>query len=97
MVVDKGKQKLQLLFDKKTRELGKVEELANPVAVIEEHVRKLQESNDLLRKQNFMLHEKVDDLEQYGRRQCLRIYGVTPREGETSEDVREKVLHLWPL
>ena len=54
--VDRGKQEIQLLFDKIARELGNVEELANSVAVIQEHVKKLQESNDLLRKQNSMLH-----------------------------------------
>ena len=93
-VVDKDKQEIQLHFDKKARELGKVEELANSVAVIQEHVKKLQESNDLLRKQYSMLHEKVDDLEQYGRRQCPRTYGFPQREGEYSKYVRNKVLQI---
>lgn len=93
-VVDNHKKEIQLYFDDKSRELEKVEDLADSVAVIHEHVRKLQESNDLLKKQNSMLYDKVDDLEQYGRRQCLRIYGVPPKEGETSDDVRKEVLGI---
>ena len=49
-----------------------------------------------LRKQNSIFEGNIDDLEQYGRRQSLRIYGygMPLSDGETSEDVRNIVFPL---
>ena len=37
---------------------------------------------------------KNEELEQYGRRLCLRIEGVPPVENETSDDVLDEVKSL---
>ena len=41
-----------------------------------------------------ILADKLDDLEQYGRRLSVRVYGIPPVEKETGEDVRNKVLKI---
>ena len=93
-IVETSKQEIQTFFDEKSRDFEQGNELANSVKLIQEHVRKLQESNVNLRKQNSILEGNIDDLEQYGRRQSLRIYGVPLSDGKTSEDVRNIVLRL---
>ena len=93
-IVETSKQEIQTFFDEKSRDFEQGNELANSVKLIQEHVRKLQESNVNLRKQNSILEGNIDDLEQYGRRQSLRIYGVPLSDGETSEDVCNIVLRL---
>ena len=66
----------------------------NSVKTIQELVRKSQELNVYFSEQNLLLSEKIDDLEQYGRRRSLRMYGVSPNDMESGEDVRKLVLQL---
>ena len=40
------------------------------------------------------LEKKVDELEQYGRRVCLRIEGVEHKVSEKSEEFLEKVINI---
>ena len=54
----------------------------------------LQEQIKNLLLQNQRNQEDVEELEQYGRRLCLRIDGVPSEEKETSEDVLKKVMTL---
>ena len=61
---------------------------------LKEHVKIWVEQNELLKKQNALLYNKIDDLEQYGRRTSLRIFNVPSREKETSEDVRNQVVNM---
>ena len=51
-------------------------------------MKKVLEENEALKEGNEKLAYRVDDLEQYGRRLCLRIYNI-PKED--SENVRDKV------
>ena len=51
----------------------------------------LQKSNDDLTTQVRDLNGKVDDLEQYGRRMCIRISGVPELQGEIVNDIVMKV------
>ena len=55
----------------------------------------LQEQIKNLFTQNQRNQEDVEELEQYGRRLCLRIDGVPTEEKETSEDVLQKVRSLY--
>ena len=54
----------------------------------------IQEQIKNLFMQNQTNQEDVEELEQYGRRLCLRINGVPTEEGETSKDVLHKVMPL---
>ena len=65
-------------------EIKKHEELESTVAMLQQHVREYQ-------KQINKLEDDSEELEQYGRRLCLRIEGVPSAEKETSEEVLEKV------
>ena len=65
-------------------EIKKREELESTVAMLQQHVREYQ-------KRINKLEDDSEELEQYGRRLCLRIEGVPSAEKETSEEVLEKV------
>ena len=54
----------------------------------------IQEQIKNLFMQNQRNQEEVEEVEQYGRRLCLRINGVPTEEGETNKDVLHKVMPL---
>ena len=65
-------------------EIKKREELESTVSLLQEHVKNFQ-------KQVCILECKNEELEQYGRRYCLRIEGVPSAENGGSGDVLGKV------
>ena len=65
-------------------EIKKREELESTVAMLQQHVREYQ-------KRINKLEVDSEELEQYGRKLCIRIEGVPSAEKETSEEVLEKV------
>ena len=67
-------------------EIKKREELESTVSLLQEHVKNFQ-------KQVCILECKNEELQQYGRRCCLRI-GVSSAENESSDDVLGKVKPL---
>ena len=68
-------------------EIKKREELESTVSLLQEHVKNFQ-------KQVSILECKNEELEQYGRRCCLRIEGVPSVENKSSDDVLGKVKSL---
>ena len=66
---------------------NKIEKLDSTVALLQEHVKELKLSNG-------RLLSKVNDIEQYGRRLCLRIEDIPVVEEETAEVVLDKVRSL---
>ena len=75
------KQEVSVALEK---EIKKREELESTVCVLPEHVKNYQEQvNELKASQ--------DELEQYGRRLCIRIDGVPVAENETSNNVLQNV------
>ena len=81
---DQIKNELAEVFKEEFR---KREELESTVSVLQEHVRYYK--NQL----NEIKHEN-EELEQYGRRLCVRIEGIPPVENETSDEVLDKVISL---
>ena len=67
-------------------EIRKREELESTVAVLQQHVKNCQ-------KQIMVLQSENEELEQYGRRLCIRV-GVPTTDNETSEEVLKKVKPL---
>ncbi|KAK3920648.1 LINE-1 retrotransposable element ORF1 protein [Frankliniella fusca] len=47
----------------------------------------LKEKDEIIQELEARLDSKVDELEQYGRRNNLRIFGVKEREGECTDDI----------
>ena len=81
-------------FEKKSKDINKIGELATSISAIQKHVKKLELSENMLVKENNCLSERIENLEQYGRRCNLRIYGI-PLEGkETSDNIRNKILEI---
>ena len=67
-------------------EIKKREELKSTVAVLQQHVRNFQKQMTVLQSEN-------EELEQYGRRLCIRVEGAPITDNETSEEVLKKVRH----
>ena len=61
-----------------------IEDLKSQVTLLQNHVSTVKHALD----------KKVDELEQHGRRVCLRIEGVEHQANEKSEDVLEKVVNI---
>ena len=57
-------------------------------------IAKKDDTIDSLSKQVSSLEKKCDDLEQYSRRNSLRIYGIAEDAAHTGESIDEKVLAL---
>ena len=68
-------------------EMKKREELESTVSMLQQHVREYQKWINKLK-------DDGEELEQYGRRLCLRIDGVPSTDKETSDEVLEKVKSL---
>ena len=47
-----------------------------------------------MQRQQLLLKYEIDALEQYSRRETLRIHGLIENEGETNEELTEKLLTL---
>ena len=73
------KQEVSVALEK---EIKKREELT--VCMLPEHVKNYQEQKNELK-------ASQDELEQYGRRLCIRIHGVPVAENETSNNVLQNV------
>ena len=61
-----------------------IEVLKSQVTLLQNHVSKVKHALD----------NKVNELEQYGRRVCLRIESVEHKVNEKSEEVLEKVINI---
>ena len=83
--------KVKVLATKFEEKLTKLE---STVEMLQKQVSELKQQNNLLSKERKKTDEvltKCDDLEQYGRRLCLRINGVKTEQRETPGDVLKKV------
>lgn len=60
--------------------------LQNALAKIDEYTKKvddLQSENVNLKRRIFELEDKIDDMEQYSRRNCLELQGIPEEDGES--------------
>ena len=90
VIIDEEKKRFEECIAGKMRELPDTE-LVTSVEAIKVHVRQLQDDNRKLNALNNTLRLDIDDIEQYGRRPNLRLYGVPPEKNETSKMVEAKV------
>ena len=67
-------------------EIKKWEEQESTVAVLQQHIKNFQ-------KQMMVLQSENEELEQYGRRLCIRVEGVPTTDNETAEEVLKKFSH----
>ena len=57
------KNEVNAFFDKKSKDINKIGKLAS-TATIQEHVKKLELSQNMLRKNNNFLSERIENLDQ---------------------------------
>ena len=75
-------------------ELKEVEKLSSTVGLLQTHVDNLKAQNTQLQERCSESENKIDELEQYGMRLCLRITGISTEEKEKSDSVLTKVEEL---
>ena len=75
-------------------ELKEVEKLNSTVALLQTHVDNLKAQNTQLQEKCSGTEKQIDEIEQYGRRLCLRITGIPTETNEKSDDVLTKVREL---
>ena len=86
--VEEKKAKLTLFIsEENSKNLSLSSGLAASVLEIQMHVSEL-------RADNILLKTRVEDLQQYTRRQNVRIFGIPVNDSETSKGVEEKVKNL---
>ena len=78
----------------KNSEVGEGGEYAQSIKSVQEQVNKILVRNEKLKEKNAKLVNRIDDLEQYGRRLSLRIYNV-PMQGK--ENMRDKSSNSSPM
>jgi len=73
--------------------------VSSDVELLHKEIKRLREENCSLREKNRSLEEKIssldsnfNDLEQYGRRQNLKIHGIHMSDDESIAEVESKVL-----
>ena len=66
---------------------GRIHELECQVESLAKETTKLDKLCDEMQRQNIDLVKKLDDAEQYSRRNCLRISGVPETEGENTDEL----------
>lgn len=100
-----SKSEIEFFF--KSEEFRKIVENAVSAAVekrmteMEEQLRKTEEKNKVLEEENRMMKRQINDIEQYGRRMNLRVYGMNEAgkkpiderhlEGEVVKVLNEKM------
>ena len=80
------KAKFVRFVAEKQDEIAKLE-LVRSIETIQQHFIKLNDENAAMKEANNILKHEVDDIQQYVRRQNVRIYGVKVAKKETSADV----------
>lgn len=65
----------------------KVDEINVKMQSLETRLKTLEEENSVLRTENNVLKSDNEKMEQYSRRNNIRIFGIEEKNGETVEDV----------
>ena len=85
---EKFKNEFKEEFSKELKKRDeKIEKLESDKAMLQKHILEIK-------KQVLANQSEIEELEQYGRRQCLRLEGVPIEKNETSDKVLSKVMHM---
>ena len=71
-----------------------LEELLKRIEKSEDKVAELESELIVMRNVNKLLSQEVDDLQQYQRRACVILDGITPSEHETTEEITKKAKNV---
>ena len=85
-------KKREKLFEKLNNEFK--EEFAEELKKRDNKIEKLESDKVLLQKQNLTNQSRIEELEKYGRGQCLRFEGVPTEKNETSHKVLSNVVDM---
>ena len=69
-------------------------ELLKRIEKLEDKVAELERELIVTRNVNKLLSQEVDDLQQYQRRACVILDGITPSEHETTEQITKKAKNV---
>ena len=71
-----------------------LEELLKRIEKLEHKVAELESELAVTKKVNRLLSQEVDDIQQYQRRACEILDGITPSEHETTQEITKKVKNV---
>ena len=84
----KFKNEFKEEFAKELKKRGdKIEKLEFDKAMLQKYILEIK-------KQNLTNRSEIEELEQYGRRQCLRFEGALTEQNETSDKVLSKIMDM---
>ena len=78
----------KILNEELRKQNEKIEKLEAEKQMLQNHVMELKRSN-------LNMQQNLDDVEQYGRRLCLRIDGVTVKNNESADLILEDVKAMF--
>ena len=83
---------IKIIFDASVLELLKRDDFCEKIAkIVSNEVTTLKESMTRLEQENQLLKKKLDDVEQYTRRNNVRVFGIPEEENENVENSVLKV------
>lgn len=74
-------------------ERGVADDLDKRISVLEKRMISKDDENRILKIQMAGLRDELEELEQYGRRNCLVFHGITEKKGESTTDEILKVIY----
>ena len=86
------KKQLKEILDSMKNISDQINEIKNELMAAKRDISKITEENNKLKQIINLNTFKVDSLEQYGRRENLRIYGI-PESNENIDDDGEQIVH----
>ena len=85
---EKFRKQIELQFTNELKKQSKrIEELESDKIMLQHQILEIK-------KQNLQNQQEIEELEQYGRRLCLRFEGIPTEKNETSDKVLHKIMGI---
>ena len=86
------REEISLHVLSKVEEISANQEYADSLKAVKDHVKELTAKQGSLMAQNIVLSKSLEDLQQYTRRQSLRIFGVKVDKNEDCMSIVQKII-----
>ena len=85
---EKFRKQIELQFTNELKKQSKrIEELESDKIMLQHQILEIK-------KQNLQNQQEIEELEQYGRKLCLKFEGIPTEKNETSDKVLEKIMGI---
>ena len=88
-LLEKFRKQIELQFTNELKKQSKrIEELESDKIMLQHQILEIK-------KQNLQNQQEIEELEQYGRRLCLRFEGIPTEKNETSDKALNKIMGIY--